>query len=62
MNLKLEMCVLVVVDVRVSAYAVLVADVKVVPEAAVQHHRSHHPNPVFNLKCENRERSETLLT
>lgn len=39
-----------VVDIRVSAYAVLEADVQVIPETAVQHHVSHHPNPVFNLQ------------
>lgn len=43
------MCVLVVVDIRVSAYAVLEADVQVIPESAVQHYVSHHPNPVFCL-------------
>lgn len=46
---------LVVVDVRVSAYAVLEADVQIIPEAAVQHHVSHHPNPVFNLEGGNGE-------
>lgn len=45
-------CLPVVVDVRVPAYTVLVADVQIVPQAAVQHHVSHHPDPVFNLKGE----------
>jgi len=47
-------CVLVVVDIRVSADAVLEADVQAIPEEAVQHQISHHPNPVFNLQ-ENQE-------
>lgn len=38
-----------VVDVWFSAYAVLEPDVQVIPEAAVQHRVSHHPDPVFNL-------------
>lgn len=44
------MFVLVVVDVWVSADAVLKADVQVVPQTAVQHHVPHHSNPVFNLR------------
>ncbi|TNN26424.1 hypothetical protein EYF80_063440 [Liparis tanakae] len=46
--------VLVVVDVRVSADAVLEADVQIIPEEAVQHHMPHHPDPVLNLQ-ENQE-------
>ena len=54
------MCVLVVVDIRVSADVVLKANVQVVPKAAVQHHVSHHPDPVFNLKGD-QETSGLLL-
>lgn len=50
-----EVYILVVVGVRVPAYAVLEADVEVIPETAVQHHVSHHPNPVFNLLGGNQE-------
>lgn len=37
----------VVVDIWVSADAVLEADVQVIPETAMEHHVSHHANPVF---------------
>lgn len=49
------LCVPVVVDVWISTYAVLEADVQVIPETAVQHHISHHPNPVFNLQGRSKE-------
>lgn len=55
------MHVLVVVDVRVPAYAVLEADVQVIPETAVQHHVSHHPYPVFNLEGGNGQTSVMVL-
>lgn len=40
----------VMVDVRITANPVLEADVQVIPETTMQHHVSHHPNPVFNLQ------------
>lgn len=49
------LCVPVVVDVWISTYAVLEADVQVIPETAVQHHISHHPDPVFNLQGRSKE-------
>lgn len=49
------LCVPVVVDVWITTYVVLEADVQVIPETAVQHHISHHPNPVFNLQRRSKE-------
>lgn len=51
----LGVCLPVVIDVRISAYAVLEANVQVVPETAMKHHGSHHPDPVFNLWGGNRK-------
>lgn len=39
----------VVIDVWVSADAILKTDVKVIPEAAMQHHIPHHAKPVLQL-------------
>lgn len=49
------LCVPVVVDVWISTYAVLEADVQVIPETAMQYHISHHPDPVFNLQGRSKE-------
>lgn len=50
-----------VVDIRVSAYAVLEADVQIVPEKTLLHHISHHPNPVFNLEGQKHDASWLVL-
>lgn len=39
----------VVIDVWLSADAILESDVQVIPEAAMQHHVPHHTDPVLQL-------------
>lgn len=52
---KWKVHVPVVIDVWVSADAILKTDVQVIPEAAVQHHVPHHANPVLQLEKETDE-------